>query len=183
MQRTIWGYNRAGALGNTIFASTLLINKSGAPIDSMFMVQWADPDLGDAGDDFAGCDTTRSLGFIYNGGATDAPYGVAVPAGGFDFFQGPIVPVAWRLRDLPAAIPARVQEPADDDVRLLLAGIRGSYADPAQGPNGDVQWYRLMNVDDRPCRCAVRRSEHQPDDPVLPLWRSGQSNRRERGMG
>ena len=30
MHRTVWGYNLPGALGNTIFASTLLVNKSGA---------------------------------------------------------------------------------------------------------------------------------------------------------
>jgi hypothetical protein len=144
MQRTIWGYKRAGALGNTIFASSLIINKSGAPIDSMFMVQWADPDLGDAGDDFAGCDTSRSLGYIYNGGASDAIYGTAVPAGGFDFFQGPLVPAPgdsaiFRLqrrygyRNLPMT------------TFVFFSQGFAQYADPAQGPNGDVQWYRLMN--------------------------------------
>jgi hypothetical protein len=144
MQRTIWGYRRAGALGNTIFASTLLINKSGAPIDTMYMVQWADPDLGDAGDDFAGCDTTRSLGYIYNGGAVDGTYGTAVPAGGFDFFQGPIVAspgdsAIFRLqyrkgyRNLPMTRYV-----------FFSQGI-AAFADPTQGSNGDVQWYRLMN--------------------------------------
>ena len=64
MRRTIWGYKRKGALGQTIFASTLIINKSGAEIDTMYLVQWADPDLGDGGDDYVGCDTTRSLGFV-----------------------------------------------------------------------------------------------------------------------
>ncbi len=144
MQRTIWGYKRAGALGNTIFASTLIINKSGAPIDSMFMVQWADPDLGDAGDDYVGCDTTRSLGYVYNGGAVDAMYGVAVPAGGFDFFQGPIVAspgdsAIFRLqyrhgyKNLPMTT-----------FDFFSQGF-AQYADPAQGPSGDIQWYRLMN--------------------------------------
>jgi hypothetical protein len=39
MHRTIWGYNLTGALGNTIFESSLLINKSGAPLDSAYLVQ------------------------------------------------------------------------------------------------------------------------------------------------
>ncbi|MGA9117871.1 MAG: hypothetical protein WB699_00770, partial [Bacteroidota bacterium] len=145
MQRTIWGYKRAGALGNTIFASSLIINKSGAPIDSMFLVQWADPDLGDAGDDFAGCDTSRSLGYIYNGGQTDATYGVAVPAGGFDFFQGPLVPAPgdsaiFRLqrrygyKNLPMT------------TFVFFTQGNVAFQDPAQGPNGDIQWYRLMNA-------------------------------------
>jgi hypothetical protein len=149
MQRTIWGYKRAGALGNTIFASTLLINKSGAPVDSMFLVQWADPDLGYAGDDYAGCDTTRSLGYIYNGQAVDATYGTAVPAGGFDFFQGPIVRSAsdsaiFRLKyrkgykNLPMT------------TFVFFSQGMPAFADPAQGPNGDVQWYRLMNATTAP---------------------------------
>jgi len=149
MQRTIWGYKRAGALGNTIFASTLLINKSGAPVDSMFMVQWSDPDLGDAGDDYAGCDTTRSLGYIYNGGAVDGTYGTAVPAGGFDFFQGPIVKspgdsAIFRLKKLYG------YKNLPMTTFVFFSQGFAQFADPAQGPNGDVQWYRLMNATTAP---------------------------------
>jgi hypothetical protein len=143
MQRTIWGYRRAGALGNTIFASTLLINKSGAPIDTMYMVQWADPDLGDAGDDYAGCDTTRSLGYIYNGGAVDATYGTAVPAGGFDFFQGPIVPSPGDSAIFRLQYRKGFKNLPMTRFVFFSQGF-AQYADPAQGPNGDVQWYRLM---------------------------------------
>jgi hypothetical protein len=72
MHRTVWAYNLPGALGNTIFESTVLINKSGAPLDSTFLVQWADVDNGDANDDYAGCDVARGLGYTYNGKASDA---------------------------------------------------------------------------------------------------------------
>jgi hypothetical protein len=143
MQRTVWGYSLSGALGNTIFVSTLLINKSGASVDSMFLVQWADPDLGDLGDDLVGCDLQRNLGYVYNGKSTDGVYGTQVPAGGFLLLQGPIV---WS--------------PGDSAIfkRHLLRGYRNlpmsaflffhnasTYIDPAQGANGDIQWYRLMN--------------------------------------
>jgi hypothetical protein len=143
MQRTIWGYRRKGALGQTIFASSLIINKSGAPIDTMYLVQWSDPDLGDAGDDYAGCDTSLSLGYIYNGGAVDDMYGVAVPAGGFDFFQGPMVAAPgdsaiFRLKkrygykNLPMT-----------RFTFFTQGI-AAYRDPTQGPGGDIEWTRLM---------------------------------------
>ncbi len=92
IQRTIWGYHRAGPIDQVIFISTLLINKSGSAIDSMFISQFSDPDIGDAGDDLAGCDTLRNLGFAYNGEPLDAVYGSGVPAAGFTFLQGPIVP-------------------------------------------------------------------------------------------
>ena len=45
VQRTIWAYNRPGALGNTIFLSYKFINKSGVKLDSMYVSQWCDPTL------------------------------------------------------------------------------------------------------------------------------------------
>ena len=91
-QLTVWGYAREGALGNMIFKSYLLINKGNTQLDSMYLCQWADPDLGNAEDDLAGCDTSLSLGFVYNGNNVDATYDpLPPPAAGFDFFQGPIV--------------------------------------------------------------------------------------------
>jgi hypothetical protein len=91
MQRTVWGYNRAGSLGNTLFMRYRMINKSGAPIDTMFVALWSDPDLGYAGDDYSGCDVQRSLAYSYNGHATDQVYGSAPPAVGYTIVQGPLV--------------------------------------------------------------------------------------------
>ena len=54
VQRTIWAYNRPGALGNTIFVSYTFVNKSGVELDSVYVSQWCDPDLGFAGDDATG---------------------------------------------------------------------------------------------------------------------------------
>ncbi|HTY59622.1 MAG TPA: hypothetical protein VMF59_12445, partial [Bacteroidota bacterium] len=91
-QFTAWAYAQQGALGNMIFKSYLLINKSTTKFDSMYVTQWSDPDDGNSQDDFSGCDTTLSLGFTYNGQALDATYNpLPPPAVGFDFFQGPKV--------------------------------------------------------------------------------------------
>lgn len=95
LQVTAWAYAQPGArLGQIIFKRYLLINKSGKDIDEMYVAQWCDPDVGDAGNDLIGCDTTLSMGFAYNGEETDnlyAAYGLAPPAFGYDFFQGPLV--------------------------------------------------------------------------------------------
>ncbi len=91
MQMTIWGYDRPDAFGDMMFIKALIINKGGISVDSTIIGLWSDPDLGYAGDDFVGCDTTLGLGFCYNDGP-DADYGSAAPAIGYDFFQGPIVP-------------------------------------------------------------------------------------------
>ncbi len=92
MQATIWGYNQQNALGDALFRKYTMINKGFYPVDSCYVNMWSDPDLGgDAGDDFAGCDTLLSLGFIYNGDDSDPSYGSYIPSAGFDFMQGPII--------------------------------------------------------------------------------------------
>ena len=91
VQQTTFAFNRQGPLGNTIFIQYKLINKGANTIDSMYVSQWSDPDDGYAGDDLVGCDTTLSVGYVYNGTNFDNVYGAEVPAVGYDFFQGPIV--------------------------------------------------------------------------------------------
>jgi hypothetical protein len=41
-----------------------------------------------------GCDTTLSVGYVYNATNADAQYGATPPCVGYDFFRGPIVPTA-----------------------------------------------------------------------------------------
>jgi hypothetical protein len=95
IQTTYWGYRSEGALGYMYFRRYVLINRNSFPFDSMYVALWADVDLGNPGDDLLGCDTTRSIGFVYNGQETDRAYTpLPPPAVGFDFFQGPIVPGA-----------------------------------------------------------------------------------------
>lgn len=89
VQQTTFAFNRQGALGNTIFIQYKIINKGGNTLDSMYVSQWSDPDDGYAGDDVVGCDTTLSVGYVYNGTNSDNIYGAQVPAVGYDFFQGP----------------------------------------------------------------------------------------------
>ena len=96
VQTTIFGFDRPDDFGDMMFVKELIINKGGNTINDMYVGLWSDPDLGDAGDDFVGCDTTLGLGFCWNDGV-DADYGSysgGTPAVGYDFFQGPIVPSA-----------------------------------------------------------------------------------------
>ncbi|MCK5452872.1 MAG: hypothetical protein KAJ16_00850, partial [Calditrichia bacterium] len=95
VQITIWAYNQPDAtLGQIVFKRFRIINKSGFQIDSMYVAQWVDPDIGFWGDDLVGCDIGRSLGFAYNGTISDRGfdfYNLPPPAAGYDFFQGPIL--------------------------------------------------------------------------------------------
>jgi len=70
-----------------------IINRSSNTLDSTYFGVWCDPDLGNAGDDYVGCDVGLGLGFCYNGDPDDdggGGYGLNPPAVGIDFFQGPL---------------------------------------------------------------------------------------------
>lgn len=93
VQVLVFGSNSEGPLQNTLFVQWKIINKSSTNYDSCYVALWDDPDLGEATDDLVGCDKTLGLGYCYNGNSTDGIYGLTPPALGFDFLQGPEVPI------------------------------------------------------------------------------------------
>ncbi len=113
IQTTIFGYN-SDNLENAVFKKYVLINKGQNTIDSMYLAYWTDDDLGDANDDFIGCDSSLRIGFTYNAVNNDAIYGIPPPAVGHLIVQSPIVVSSendsarfdnsWRkgYRNLPA---------------------------------------------------------------------------------
>ncbi|MCH8304182.1 MAG: T9SS type A sorting domain-containing protein [Candidatus Marinimicrobia bacterium] len=140
MQMTLWGYDFASTspLGNITYKRVRIIytgkfdGLSTAHIDTMYLSQWSDPDLGFFTDDYVGTDVEKSLGYVYNGTAKDPIYfgdfGLAVPAAGYDFLQGPIV----------------------DGKRLGMSsftffGAGSDISDPDLGVyEGTLQWFNLM---------------------------------------
>ncbi len=91
MQKTIWGYRGNELLQNTVFTQTKIINVSADTIFDMYFSLWSDPDLGDANDDFIGCDTTLGLGYVYNGREKDAIYSDGVvPSAGYIVLGSPV---------------------------------------------------------------------------------------------
>lgn len=80
----------AGPDGLSIYVKYKLFNKGNKTINDFYISMWFDPDLGDAGDDFVGCDSANEIFFCYNDGA-DQDYGVAVPAVGGKLIEGPTV--------------------------------------------------------------------------------------------
>lgn len=94
VQLTAWGYKQPAELTNVIFYKWKLINKSTDTIENGYVSIWTDVDLGQSGDDYDGCDTAYGLGYTYNAYDQDAIYGLAPPAAGFDFLQGPVIPAS-----------------------------------------------------------------------------------------
>lgn len=83
--------NGPEALTNTIISQYTIINRSTTAWNGSYLTIWTDDDLGNSGDDKAGCDTLLGLGFTYNGTNFDTAYGSAPPAVGFYLLKGPVV--------------------------------------------------------------------------------------------
>ncbi|SYZ73273.1 conserved exported hypothetical protein [Candidatus Zixiibacteriota bacterium] len=91
VRQTTFSFNREDALGNVIFFRFQVFNKGNNVLRNLYFSAWNDPDLGGAGDDFVGCDTNLSIGFVYNSNNNDQYYGSTPPSLGIDFFQGPLL--------------------------------------------------------------------------------------------
>ena len=87
IQQTAYAFNRSGALDNTAFLKFRIINNGTNLLRDMYAALWSDPDLGGFADDLVGCDSTRSLGYCYNGTNNDPIYGSAPPAVGYDLLR------------------------------------------------------------------------------------------------
>ena len=72
-----------------------LINRGTQTLYDTYFAQYLDADVGNYADDYAGCDVSRGLGYMYNGDLFDESdggklgYGENPPAIGCDFFEGP----------------------------------------------------------------------------------------------
>ena len=131
-QATYWEYKNGSFIDNLFFRKYKLINKSTNPFNDMYVSMWSDPDIGDAGDDFVGCDTTLNLGYAINGYNYDSMYDpYPPPAVGFDLLQGPSVPGE-------STIPMTAFYYFLNDNPILTDPVQGSY------PEGAVRFYRFM---------------------------------------
>ncbi|MCJ7554904.1 MAG: T9SS type A sorting domain-containing protein [Ignavibacteriaceae bacterium] len=95
-QTTVFGFNRED-LKDVVFKKYKVINKSTSDIEDMYFTYWADDDLGDAGDDYEGFDSTHNMAYVYNGDNDDLGYpgyGIAPPALAHMIIQGPIIPAS-----------------------------------------------------------------------------------------
>ncbi len=101
IQVQAFAYATNDEINDMTFQRYKLINRAVESIDSMFFAMWVDPDLGCYTDDYIGCDTTRSLAYVYNEDAIDGQTGCVCPLGvntyceevpilGVDYFRGPL---------------------------------------------------------------------------------------------
>jgi len=158
IQNTVWGYDRTDALADMYFRKVKLINKGGVEIDtignkgifyldSMYVGQWSDPDIGDSGDDLIGCDTILNLGFAYNSNAIDnkfRSFNLSPPSVGYNILQGPIIPSLGDVAIVDFNFRKDYKNLGITSFAYLFPG--NPYADPAL-PNyktGVLRWYKMM---------------------------------------
>ncbi len=147
-QTTTYAFDQANFLADAVFKKYRIINKSSNTIDSMYLVYWMDDDLGDAGDDYSGCDTVLDLGYTYNADNNDVGfYGANPPAVGHLLLQGPVVNATlqdsayfnneWHkgYRNLPMTTFA-----------FYINDFTSPYQDPDLGVyDGTLQFYNYMS--------------------------------------
>ncbi len=101
VQVQAFAYATNDEINDMTFQRYKLINRAIESIDSTFFAMWIDPDLGCDIDDYVGCDTLRSLAYVYNQDAIDGQVGSICPGGvptygdeipilGIDYFRGPL---------------------------------------------------------------------------------------------
>lgn len=100
VQVQAFAYSRTDEINDMTFQRYKLINRAIQPITDTYFAIWVDPDLGCYQDDYIGCDSTRSLMYVYNEDAVDGfsgcdcsgvpTYCNNVPILGVDYFRGPL---------------------------------------------------------------------------------------------
>ncbi|MCS7162149.1 MAG: hypothetical protein NZ958_02300 [Bacteroidia bacterium] len=101
IQALAFAFATTNEVNNMTFYQYKIFNRGTLDLQQTYMAVWVDADVGFYADDYVGCDTTRGLGFCYNGDNDDNPpegYGRNPPAVGTDFFQGPRNELGQRLK-------------------------------------------------------------------------------------
>jgi hypothetical protein len=86
-----FAYQTSDALNDMTFYTYEIVKRTPGSLFQTYMGLFVDPDLGTYTDDYVGCDTIRSIGYVYNANACDGLYGCApnLPIVAIDYFEGP----------------------------------------------------------------------------------------------
>ena len=163
VQSFAWATN--DEINDMTFQRYKLINRAQDPIDSTFFAVWVDPDLGCYTDDYIGCDTTRSLAYVYNEDELDGTTGCTcnggvvtycdkIPLLGVDYFRGPIAPKV-KVRNADGMVigtrnpfngeqPDTLEELGMSSFTYANSGIGGS-APGTWDPQLPAEFYNLIS--------------------------------------
>ncbi len=132
-------------LNRTTLYNYKIINRSQIDYDSVYTGFWCDNDLGYPDDDYLGCDTLRSAGFVYNGDNNDETqvgYGVNPPMQNVKVLRGTLADAGDGLdNDLDGI----VDEPNERTTMNHLIYYYNVNNVPTGNPNGPWDYYNYMH--------------------------------------
>lgn len=144
-----FAYASTDATNDMTFLRQRLYNRGTYILDNTYLAQWADPDLGNASDDYVGCDVLRGLGICYNGDDNDegsSGYGINPPAIGVDFFRGPFPDDKYDDIDWDLDCRGPSSTPSDTNERIVMSGFMyyNNTGGPSGNPNKATDYYNYM---------------------------------------
>ena len=156
VHETYWAYSDDSTQGNVIYKNVKIIykglntSKPDSRIDSMFITLFSDMDDGKYTDDYAGCDTSLNLGFVYNSSYSDPYYSqfsLAPPAVGYTFLQG-VTEKTGNLTD-SAIVDFKWRKGYRFFKSVPMTGFipqKGGdyYSDPTLNYTGTLEFYNIM---------------------------------------
>ncbi len=163
IQVQTFAYATNDFINNMTFQRYKLINRAVEDIRQCYFAMWTDPDLGCYTDDMIGCDTSRSLMYVYNQDASDGQTGCTCPQGvntyctdipilGVDYFRGPRgnVPCVDPATGLPLIDPLTgdtvlvKQELGMSSFTYYNNSAPGSWPAATQDPNTATEFYNYI---------------------------------------
>ncbi len=137
IQTTIFAFNRIDSFSDIIFKKYKIINKGAYHLKDLYFGYWNDVDVGDAMDDYSGCDITLSLGYTYNADDNDRIYFAEPPCLGYQLLKA-----GNRRKPMSSFSPF-----ISNSMEYTEPGSIEGYYNSLRGyfPNGKVFWNPLIN--------------------------------------
>jgi hypothetical protein len=132
-------------IDNTTFYEYQVINRSNEGLNNVNFGVWCDPDLGNASDDYVGCDVNLGLGYCYNGDPDDdgaTGYGINPPAVGTDILQGPLADANDGIDNDRNGI---TDEPGEDIIMSKFVYYENVNSAPNGNPEMLDDYYQLLS--------------------------------------
>ncbi len=163
VQVQAFAYATNDAINDMTFQRYKLINRAQVDIGDCYFAMWVDPDLGCFTDDYVGCDTTRSMAYVYNEDELDGENGCScsggvstycdeIPILGIDYFRGPLSPKKFGPNGELIDLEPGDQSSPDTLIELGMSSFiyynNGGIGQPNAGttdPNIDFEYYNYLS--------------------------------------
>jgi hypothetical protein len=182
-----FAFKTGGVLDYSQFYRYKLVNKAVEDITETRIGLWLDPDLGCPIDDYFGCDTARSLMYVYNRDDEDNlvcqgtnSYGQEIPIVGIDFLgihRDEQLPAIRTMDVFSFYNTSSINDPAPRDAIQFYSLLNGRKADGQSflNPNNEpvrFNYYNAPNCEDSDCWSMCK--ENTPSGDFRTIQATGQ---------